>query len=148
MFGSTLTKFACGLARSTTTAAARTRTQALLSNNNHFMLSQSKRGVASLACLPEEQQMLKDSCRSFADNVLFPAAGEIDKNHRYPDEIIKQLGEMGLMSIYFDEEFGGTGMDSLAYAIAMEVGDGTNITTIKQNEHANITKQTQQNKGN
>jgi len=64
--------------------------------------------------------MMKQTCRDFAETVLKPIAGELDREHRYPAEQIAQMGELGLLGMMVPEEYGGTGMDALAYAIAME----------------------------
>lgn len=64
--------------------------------------------------------MLRDMCRQYAAKSLAPIAGELDREHRYPAEQVKELGEMGLMGIAVPDEFGGAGLDYLAYAIAME----------------------------
>lgn len=58
--------------------------------------------------------------RDFAENELKPIAVKFDKEHLYPKEQIKKMGELGLMSIAIPENLGGTGLDYLAYAIAME----------------------------
>jgi len=65
-------------------------------------------------------EMLRQTCRDFAEQQLKPIAGELDREHRYPAEQIGQMGELGLMGIMVPEEYGGTGMDAVAYAIAME----------------------------
>ncbi|CAM9469830.1 unnamed protein product [Ectocarpus fasciculatus] len=79
------------------------------------------RGFLTWSSLPEEHTMLREMCRSFADNELAPNAGEWDKNHTFPkDQQVAQLGELGLMGVAIGEEDGGTGLDYLAYAIAME----------------------------
>eukprot|EP00127_Corallochytrium_limacisporum_P001592 Clim_evm3s68 gene=Clim_evmTU3s68 len=70
--------------------------------------------------LPEELKMLRQMCRDFADQELVPVAGELDRNHQYPTEQVKKLGELGLMGMDVPEEYGGTGMGYLAYSIAME----------------------------
>lgn len=64
--------------------------------------------------------MLQKSCRDFVDNELIPIAGKLDKEHTYPKDVIKKMGELGLMSVDVPSEEGGTGLDYLAYAIAME----------------------------
>ncbi|XP_071945357.1 short-chain specific acyl-CoA dehydrogenase, mitochondrial-like isoform X2 [Antedon mediterranea] len=74
----------------------------------------------SLASLSETHAMLRKTCRDFADNELAPIAGELDKEHRYPKEQVKKLGELGLMAVDVPEKYGGTGLDYLAYAIAIE----------------------------
>jgi len=73
-----------------------------------------------LARLSDTHEMLRQTCRDFADRELKPIAGILDKEHRYPREIIAQIGELGLMAIDTPVEEGGTGLDYLAYAIAME----------------------------
>lgn len=64
--------------------------------------------------------MLRNTCRDFANNELKPVAAELDKNHKFPAEQIQKMGQLGLMSVDIPSEYGGTGLDYLAYAIAME----------------------------
>jgi butyryl-CoA dehydrogenase len=78
------------------------------------------RNIASLASLPETHQMLQQTCRDFANEELIPEAAKFDREHLFPAEKIFKMGELGLMSIAVSEELGGTGLDYLAYAIAME----------------------------
>ncbi|KAK6636456.1 hypothetical protein RUM43_010117 [Polyplax serrata] len=78
------------------------------------------REIVSVASLPETHQMLKKTCRDFADNELKPIAAKIDKEHLFPKDQIKMMGELGLMAIDTPENLGGTGLDYLAYSIAME----------------------------
>ena len=73
-----------------------------------------------IAYLSETHEMLRQTCRDFADAMLKPIAAELDREHRYPAEQIAQMGELGLMGIAVPEEHGGAGMDTLAYALAME----------------------------
>lgn len=68
----------------------------------------------------EEQKMVQDMVRSFAMEKVLPLAEDIDKNHRYPEEIIAELGELGMMGVYIPEEYGGGGMDVVSYAIVVE----------------------------
>lgn len=70
--------------------------------------------------LSDEHKMLVDMCRNFADTELIPVAADIDKLHKFPAEQVAKLGELGMMSICVDQKWGGSGMDSLSYAIAME----------------------------
>ncbi|XP_055853479.1 short-chain specific acyl-CoA dehydrogenase, mitochondrial [Episyrphus balteatus] len=79
-----------------------------------------KRNIACLSALPETHQMLQKTVRDFADNELAPKAAKFDREHLYPAEEIKKMGELGLMAVAVPEEYGGTGLDTLAYAIAME----------------------------
>lgn len=80
----------------------------------------SSLGSATFTELPETHQMLKDTCRQFAEAELWPIAGEIDKTQVFPSKQIKAMGDLGLMGIDIPEELGGSGLDALAYAVAME----------------------------
>src|ERR1041385_8651304 len=70
--------------------------------------------------LSDEQRLLRDTVRDFARNEVRPVAEELDREKRFPYEIVAKLGELGLMGIPFPEEYGGSGGDSLAYALAVE----------------------------
>ena len=68
----------------------------------------------------EEQQYVKDVARKFADERLFPHAGEFDKNAKLDRGVIKEMAELGLMGVKVPEKYGGTGLDELAYVISLE----------------------------
>ena len=70
--------------------------------------------------LSEEQQMLRDTARAFAKKDVLPKAAEIDRNHRHPTELVEQMAELGLLGVAVPEEYGGSGMDNVGYALAME----------------------------
>lgn len=70
--------------------------------------------------LGEDHQMLRDSIREFAREVIAPGAIERDIKSEFPRDIIRQLGEMGYMGICVPEQYGGAGMDSLASVIVVE----------------------------
>ncbi len=70
--------------------------------------------------LTEEQVLIQQMAREFARREVAPKAAEIDENHRYPEEIVAQMGELGLMGVAVPEEYGGAGMDNLCYVLAME----------------------------
>uniref|UniRef100_A0A0A9XD73 Short-chain specific acyl-CoA dehydrogenase, mitochondrial n=1 Tax=Lygus hesperus TaxID=30085 RepID=A0A0A9XD73_LYGHE len=89
--------------------------QKLLSNNVVH-----PNGMAYFSSISETHEMLKKTCRDFAEGELIPHAAKFDKDHQYPKEQIKKMGELGLMGISVPEKYGGTGLDYLAYAIAME----------------------------
>ena len=69
--------------------------------------------------LTEEQQMVKDMARRFADEQVKPLAAELDKTHRHPEEIIRQMAELKFLGIAVPEEYGGGGMDYVSYVLAM-----------------------------
>ncbi|MDG1658687.1 MAG: acyl-CoA dehydrogenase [Crocinitomicaceae bacterium] len=70
--------------------------------------------------LSEEQLAVKEAARDFAQNVLKPGVIERDNEQRFPAEEIKQLGELGFMGMMVDPKYGGSGMDTVSYALAME----------------------------
>lgn len=80
----------------------------------------SSLGQATFVELPETHQMLRDTCRQFAEGELWPIASAIDKSCEYPEAQVKKMGEIGLMGIDVPEEYGGAGLDYLAYAVALE----------------------------
>ncbi len=69
--------------------------------------------------LSEEHQMVKDMARRFATEKIKPVAAELDKTHRHPEEIIKEMAELKFMGIVVPEEYGGGGMDNISYVLAM-----------------------------
>jgi alkylation response protein AidB-like acyl-CoA dehydrogenase len=70
--------------------------------------------------LNDEQRLLRDTVRDFAQQEVAPVAEQLDRTKRFPYEIVARLGELGLMGIPFPEEYGGGGADTLAYALAVE----------------------------
>ncbi|HYY34715.1 MAG TPA: acyl-CoA dehydrogenase family protein [Gaiellaceae bacterium] len=70
--------------------------------------------------LSEEHELLRRTVREFAEERIAPVAEELDREHRFPYEIVAELAELGLMGIPFPEEYGGAGGDTLAYTIAIE----------------------------
>ena len=70
--------------------------------------------------LSEEQKAVRDAARDFAQNVLKPGVIERDENQTFPAEEIKQLGELGFMGMMVSPEYGGGGMDTVSYVLAME----------------------------
>ncbi|MEW5936771.1 MAG: acyl-CoA dehydrogenase [Candidatus Thermoplasmatota archaeon] len=70
--------------------------------------------------LSKEQGMIRTTMREFVEKRLKPVAGEIDQQKRFPWEIIRELGRMGVMGMTVPLEYGGAGADTLSYAIAVE----------------------------
>jgi alkylation response protein AidB-like acyl-CoA dehydrogenase len=68
----------------------------------------------------EEQQMLREMVRDFANNELKPIAHKIDEDEKIPDEVIKKLGELGLLGAAFPVEYGGGGFGEVGYCIIQE----------------------------
>lgn len=70
--------------------------------------------------LTNDQKMLQDQVKKFADSVLAPVAPEIDKSGDFPWDNIKKMAELGLLGIIVPEEYGGAGFDYISLAIAIE----------------------------
>ncbi|HWM78069.1 MAG TPA: acyl-CoA dehydrogenase family protein, partial [Methylomirabilota bacterium] len=70
--------------------------------------------------LTEEQRMIQDVARDFAEKELRPIAGAIDREARFPRETVRRMGELGLMGIFIPEAWGGSGSDTVSYAVAVE----------------------------
>jgi short/branched chain acyl-CoA dehydrogenase len=70
--------------------------------------------------LSDEQRLLRDTVREFALAEVAPVAEELDREKRFPYEIVAKLGELGLMGIPFPQEYGGGGADTLSYVLAVE----------------------------
>lgn len=70
--------------------------------------------------LTEEQLYVRDVARRFADEKLFPRAGEFDHNACLDRQLIEEMADLGLMGVKVPEEYGGAGLDNLAYTISIE----------------------------
>jgi alkylation response protein AidB-like acyl-CoA dehydrogenase len=70
--------------------------------------------------LTDEQRLLRDTVRDFAQNEVAPVAEELDRTKAFPYELVAKMGELGLMGIPFPTEYGGGGADTLTYALAVE----------------------------
>lgn len=82
--------------------------------------------------LTEDQQMIKDQAKDFAEKFLAPTVEERDKNHTFDRALMNEMVENGFQGVCFPEEYGGLGMDVLSYILAVEelskVDDGAGIT--------------------
>lgn len=78
--------------------------------------------MSDLALFPlsEEHKMLRDAARDFAQNEIVPIAAEFDESGEFPHATIRKMGELGFMGIEVPEQYGGVGMDTLAYVLALE----------------------------
>jgi alkylation response protein AidB-like acyl-CoA dehydrogenase len=78
--------------------------------------------------LSSEHKLFRETVRDFADKEVAPGALERDKTHEFPHHLIDKMAALGLMGVPFPEEYGGSGGDTLSYAIAVEEisrGDGS-----------------------
>lgn len=70
--------------------------------------------------LSEDQKLIRESIKNFVTRFVAPTVMERDRSCQFPFDLIKQLGEMGMMGIYHPEEFGGAGFDVLSFCLAIE----------------------------
>ena len=70
--------------------------------------------------LSDEHKMIRDAARDFAKNEIAPIAAQFDESGEFPHETIKKMGALGFMGIEVPEQYGGAGMDALAYVLALE----------------------------
>ncbi len=70
--------------------------------------------------LSDEHKMIRDTARDFAQKEIVPIAAEFDESGEFPYKTIQKMGEMGFMGIEIPEEYGGAGMDTLSYVLALE----------------------------
>jgi alkylation response protein AidB-like acyl-CoA dehydrogenase len=70
--------------------------------------------------LSHEHELVRRTVRDFAEQRVAPVAEELDRDHRFPYELVAELAELGLMGMTIPEEYGGAGADTLSYAIAVE----------------------------
>ena len=89
--------------------------------------------------LNKEQEMIRNSAREFAKKDLAPKAAERDQNEEYPADSLKQMGELGLLGMLVPEEYGGEGMDTVSYALALsEIAAGCASTAVIMSVHNSI----------
>jgi butyryl-CoA dehydrogenase len=70
--------------------------------------------------ITEEQRLVRETARDFAAREIAPKAAELDKTARWPEEIVRRMAELGLLGMAIPTEYGGAGLDSLSYALAVE----------------------------
>ena len=83
--------------------------------------------------LTQEQEMIRASLRDFAQDRLAPFAAEWDRNHTFPAEALRELGELGALGMVVPEEWGGAGMDYMSLVLVIEeiaAGDGATSTIV------------------
>ena len=70
--------------------------------------------------LTEEQLMIQQAARDFAQTELLPGVIERDNEQKFPYEQVKKMGELGFLGMMVDPKYGGAGMDSVSYVLAIE----------------------------
>src|SRR5579862_6653951 len=89
--------------------------------------------------LGDTADLLRDSVRSFSDDKIAPIAEEIDRTNKFPRHLWPQLGELGLLGITVDEDYGGAGLGYLEHCVAMEeVSRGSAAIGLSYGAHSNL----------
>jgi alkylation response protein AidB-like acyl-CoA dehydrogenase len=70
--------------------------------------------------LSEDQARIRDAVREFAENEIAPGVEERERNETFPHDVVRRLGEMGILGMMVPEEYGGAGLDALSYILAVE----------------------------
>ena len=70
--------------------------------------------------LSNDQKMIRDSVKDFVERNVAPTVMERDNSKKFPHDIVKQLGEMGMLGIYHEEQYGGAGFDVVSFCLALE----------------------------
>lgn len=87
----------------------------------------------------EEQKMLRDVARKFADNELRPRAAEIDEKEEVPMEIIRKAADLGFLGVVFPEQYGGGGFGEIGYCLMLEeIARGCNSTAVVIGGHQSL----------
>ncbi len=84
----------------------------------------------------EDQLMIQEAARDFAEREILPVAAEYDASGKFPEETIRKAGELGFMGIEVPEEYGGSGLDAVGFALLMEeiaAADAAHSTIISVN---------------
>jgi len=89
--------------------------------------------------LNEEQLAIRDTCRAFAEQEIKPRAEEMDRTGQFPYDLIRKMGELGLLGLPFPEEYGGAGADFLSYCLAIEeISRGDTSVGITMEAHTSL----------
>ncbi len=89
--------------------------------------------------LGETIDMLRDHVNAFATEHITPIAADIDRDNHFPNHLWSKFGEMGLLGVTVDEEFGGAGMGYLAHVVAMEeISRASASVALSYGAHSNL----------
>src|SRR5579862_388515 len=89
--------------------------------------------------LSEIEQAVRDTARDFAVKKVRPLARELDETGRFPEELVREMGELGLMGVYVPEEWGGAGCTAVAYNMAiLEISKACASTGVILSAHTSL----------
>ncbi|MDQ7065772.1 MAG: acyl-CoA dehydrogenase [candidate division KSB1 bacterium] len=89
--------------------------------------------------LTEEQKMVQQLAREFAQNEIAPRAAELDETGEFPLDNMQKMGELGLLGVPFSEDYGGAGLDTLSFALVLEeLGAACGSTALSVAAHASL----------
>ncbi|MCL6452440.1 MAG: acyl-CoA dehydrogenase family protein [Alicyclobacillus sp.] len=89
--------------------------------------------------LTDEQRMIRDTVREFAEAEIAPIAAELDRESRFPVEIFRRMGELGFLGLPIPEAYGGAGADSISYCLAVEeIGRACGGTGLSYEAHVSL----------
>ena len=89
--------------------------------------------------LSDEQKAIQQMCREFAQNEVAPRAEHMDRDEAFPYDLVKKMAGLGLMGLPFPEEYGGSGADTISYALAvMEIARADASTAITMAAHVSL----------
>src|SRR4029079_6053345 len=89
--------------------------------------------------LAEEVEVLRNTAAGFAQDKIAPRADEIDRANKFPRDLWPQMGELGLLGIPVEEEYGGSGLGYLAHCVAMEeISRGSASVGLSYGAHSNL----------
>ncbi len=96
-------------------------------------------GLSMSFGMPEDVEAIREPIARWVDERLAPLAAEIDESNRFPRELWPELGELGLLGMTVDEEYGGTGLGYLAHCVAMEeISRGSGSVGLSYGAHSNL----------
>jgi butyryl-CoA dehydrogenase len=89
--------------------------------------------------LTDEQRMIREMCRQFAEDEIKPRAEELDHSGQFPYDLVRKMGALGLLGLPFPEEYGGSGADFVSYCLALEeIGRGDAAIAITMEAHTSL----------
>jgi alkylation response protein AidB-like acyl-CoA dehydrogenase len=90
-----------------------------IKNNTIYKMQEVAEQALSFG-LSEDQKMIRDSVREFVERKVAPTVMDRDQSKQFPHDIVKELGELGMLGIYHPEQYGGAGFDTMSFCLVLE----------------------------